>query len=255
MRRSVFWLAFILPVMGTNSAIRGADPARPGEEASKFKLVILKSDLAFDSGGTAQDYPRVWERLATFSPHALFEVGIREIESYDWKRQSITLTAEATHRLVAALPSMGQMNPDARAIKSMQEKLGWGDAVGLSLLYKGFLVLVDGRPTYGGMVLEPTSQLAIRFPVLRFDTRDGKTVVNVMPVHVPFITSDPVLSAAVGDPEPVFNAALSDWRQFPQAIRDGLLADARSKTAKHFRELIMSPTIREALKNAGKLAR
>ena len=61
-------------------------------------------------------------------------------------------------------------------------------------MYKGFSVLVDGRPTYGGVVLEPMSQLAIRFPVLRFDTRNGKTVLSLMPVHWPlFFTSDPVL--------------------------------------------------------------
>jgi hypothetical protein len=147
------------------------------------------------------------------------------------------------------------MNPDARAIKSMQEKLGWGDAAGLSLLYKGFLVLVDGRPAYGGVVLEPTSQLAVRFPVLRFDTRAAKTVLSVMPVHVPFITSDPVLSAAAGDAEPVFNAAVGDWKQFPQEIRNSLLADANSKTAKRFREMITSQTIHEIMDSAGKLAK
>jgi hypothetical protein len=255
MKTCVYAVVFILSVVGAISATHGAGSARPGEGAPRFKLVVLRFDPLFQGGKMVQDYVRVWEKLTKLSSDVLFEAGIREIESYDWKRQSITLTGEATKRLIAALPSKEQMNPGARAIKSMSEKLGWGDSAGLSLLYKGFLVFVDGRPTYGGVVLEPMSQLAIRFPVLRFDTRNGKTVLSVMPVHVPFFTSDPVLSAAASDPEPVFNAAAGDWRQFPQAIRDSLLADAGSKVAKQFRELITSPTIREIMNGAGKLAK
>ena len=255
MNKSVFGFAFVLASLAAMSATHGADAARPGQSEPGFRLVILKADPMFEEGKTVQDYERVWERVKKPGSEVLFEVGVREIESYDWKRQSITLTAEATKRLVAVLPSREQMNPTARSIKNMSERLGWGDAVGLSLLYKGFLVFVEGRPVYGGIVLEPMSQLRIHFPVLRFETRNNKSVLSVMPVHVPFMTRDPVLSGQAGDLEPVFQPAAGDWKQFPQPMRDRFLADASSTTTKQFREAIMSPSIRKILDGAGKLAK
>ncbi len=252
-------LAIRLIVLGLFAGLifpsSGADIIQEEEQTQKFAFVILKNEPMFEKEKWVFEYSQIWEELKTsYKSNALFTIGTEEIDSYDWKRQSITLTPEATKHLIETLPADEDLHPQALEIKKMAEHLGWSNIIALSLNYKGFVVVVDGAPLYGGLFLEPVSQLAIQFPVLRTDMQDNKAILWILPVHVTFWTSDPVLSEAAGDPEHVAREAAGDWKSFPPSMRDHFKSIANSETANAFRKLIMSPSIREIMKNAEKLA-
>jgi len=257
MKLNLFCSFVMLTVLSFSLPYNSAETARPVQRPKGFTLAVLKSEPTFDEKGehkAKQDYPSVLKRLEMAASEVLFAIRGDDIESYDWKRQSITLTRESTKRLIAVLPSDKELNPTARSIKVMAKELGWGNVIGMSLQYKGFLVLVDGRSVYGGIFLEPTSELAIDFPVIRAELRDEKATLRILPVHATFMTCDPVWSAAAGDLEPVAKEAAGDWKQFPPTLREEFLELTKSKLATEFRNTIAAPRIREVMKSAGKLA-
>jgi hypothetical protein len=218
-----------------------------------FQLVILRH--GYGELHLGYMYAEALARLQAALPtDALVSLGTDDVESYRWGKQSITLTPEGTERLFRALEGLAGPEGDAGALKEMKEALGWGDRLEHELHGKGFLVLLDGKPLYGGIVLDAVSQMAINYPVIRASlTKGGKARFNVLPIHVPFFTHDPAALEGGERDEAVTREAAGDWAQFPEAVKANLAGWAGSETAVGLRKLIRSDSVRDLLARSGKI--
>jgi hypothetical protein len=73
-----------------------------------------------------------------------------DLDAWNWDTQAVTLSAAATQRPLAALPTDSELSGPVRQMKSMHEQLGWGNPIGLRLQTRGFLVSLRGHALYGG---------------------------------------------------------------------------------------------------------
>jgi hypothetical protein len=220
--------------------------------AHDFQLVILRRDLADLGLGftSAEAFPKL--QLAG-TADALFVVGTEQIEAYRWDVQSIILTREATQGLLAALEPPEDLKESVRALNSLRQRLGWGDRLDCGLNTKGFLVRVGEEPLYGGIFLDATSQRPIRYPVIRVSlVPGGKARFNLLPVHVPFFTQDPVTGGDGGD-EVVAREMAGDWRQFPEQVKSVVAGWATTENANALRRLIRSDSVRAIVEGHGKI--
>jgi hypothetical protein len=53
------------------------------------------------------------------------------------------------------------------------------EALGL----RGFVVVLDGRPVYGGIFMQPFSAMGISFPVIYPRSADGRLTFSLRPAH------------------------------------------------------------------------
>jgi hypothetical protein len=224
----------------------------PYPMTDRFQLAILRGD--FGDLGLGYTYEGAFPKLeAGGTANALFVVGTNQIEAYHWSAQSITLTPEGTRDLLAALEPPEQLKESVRALNGMRAKLGWGDRLDHALYTKGFLVMLDGNALYGGIFLDATSQMAIRYPVIRASLApDGKAQFNLMPVHIAFYTKDPLVCADEGDLA-VAREMINDWRQFPDVLKTRIAGAATSDLATTLRALLRSHAVRVVMEGAGKL--
>lgn len=218
--------------------------------SDRFQLTILRGD--WGSLGLGYAYDGALPKL-TAATDALFTIGTDQIETYHWNDQSITLTPEGTRALLAALQPPEELSEGVRGRNSMWDKLGWGDRLDHALYTKGFLVKLNGEPLYGGIFMDATSQMAIRYPVIRAGlTADGRAQFNLLPVHVAFYTKDPHACAG-NDEAAIARQMVGDWKQFPEGTKALIARWGATETATTLRALLRSAAIRVIMEEAKKL--
>ncbi|MCI0399334.1 MAG: hypothetical protein L0332_25565 [Chloroflexi bacterium] len=239
----VLFLSACASLFGKSSAAGG----------NKFQLVILKQ--SWQELKLGYSYESAWPALtAVDRANSLFTIGLAEMESYHWSQQTITLTQEATNGLIDALAQAGQLKEDAAALKALEASLGWGNPVERALYTRGFVATLNGEPLYGGIFLNAVSQMAIDYPVIRVELAQGRAVLHLLPIHVPFFTTDPLAGESTPAEEIVAPEARGDWIQFPDAMKSAFLETAGSQKAEAFRALIRDVRIQEIVEQAGKKA-
>src|SRR5882724_1738919 len=139
--------------------------------AADFQLVILKpsfSDLKL--GNEGEHAQSVLKDADTSRPWAV--IGKDDIDSYDWDKQTITLTRAGTRRLTDAI---GSKSPLPTALN-----------------LHPFVVRAGGEFKYGGVFLFRESQATIRYPVARVTVTGGQASFALLPVQIPYVGVDPV---------------------------------------------------------------
>jgi hypothetical protein len=228
-------------------------PRAPIMPTDTFRLMILHRDRGDLNLGYR--YDDAFPKLKAAGPEdTLFIIEPAQIEAYHWSAQSIALTTEGTQGLLLALQERPEVKEAVRARTEMMNALGWGNRLELALYAKGFLVALGAEPLYGGIFLDSTSQLAIRYPVIRvFLPATGKAVLNLLPIHIPFFARDPITIASGARDTLVSREAIGDWNQFPEAIKAGVASQANSELAWEFRRSIKSKAVWVIMENEGKL--
>jgi hypothetical protein len=135
--------------------------------ADAFALHILDKNWAYLGLGYTSE--RSWPILQGNYRRMLFlNITMQEIVKYQWMKQQITLTADASY----ALEESFGIGPDQRP------------STGSSLALRAFVVTVDDQPAYGGIFLPRGSQMAIRYPVIYVGKdSNGLITMDIRPVH------------------------------------------------------------------------
>lgn len=215
----------------------------------QFQLIVLNQD--WHDLQLGYKYITAQPNLnAADKSNPLFTIGLAEIESYDWTWQAITLTPDATTRLIDVLPISDK--DGVRSLIALKESLGWGNPLENALYIHSFVVMVNDEMLYGGIFLDPMSQMAIDFPVIRISLVNGQAVLYLLPVHIPFVNYDPLAGTATVD-SAINEVVEGDWSQFPDDFKSGIMSFGKTPTAILFRGLIRNTQIRDALLAADKL--
>ena len=216
---------------------------KPRERGDGVRLTILKQDweelhLGYQPG------PALAGLAAASLADPLFEVEPDDIAEYRTATETLVLTPAATSRLVQALAQARPRSEGVRDLNALKERLGHADALESALYIRAFVVRVGETRIYGGIFLDPPSQMAIQFPVARVGLEDGKAVFHFLPVHLPFLRTDPGVDASAGGDRP---------GDVPAVMVDDFRKQGMSPLAVTNRQLIQYPRIRGALRAAGKL--
>ena len=186
--------------------------------APPFELVVLE--------GRWDGVEWRYEEPARPDPKAprIFTATLDDVDSYRWSSQALTLTSAATERLIDALGRHPRPGASIEKLNALKERLGHGNAFERQLYLYRFVVIVEGEPLYWGIFLDPPSQMAIDYPVMRSALVDGQAVFHVLPVHLPFFAVDP------GAPS-----------EQPKTAREA--GDVPSGMIEHFRSAAGSPMV------------
>ncbi len=214
-----------------------------------FQLLILRENW-FDLGLGYDPEPAL-ERLSTADySNPLFTLTLDDIDGYVWDWQTITLTPDATRKLVQTVDEV-EHPEGARSLLDLEARMGWGDLLSRGLYIQPFVVLVDGQFAYGGIFLDAISQMAINFPVIRISVSDEQAVMNILPIHIPFVDYDPALRDASLDG--AFTPIIEGDRQSAPGFFDEAVSGwSSSEMAVHFRTVIMSDNIRAIIDQSDK---
>ncbi len=217
----------------------------------QFQLIILNED--WHDLQLRYEYNTAYPNLtAADKSNPLFTIGLAEIESYDWTWQAITLTPDATTRLIDALPLSDK--DGVRSLIALKESLGWGNPLENALYIHPFVVMVNDEMLYGGIFLDPMSQMAIDFPVIRISLVNGQAVLYLLPVHIPFVNYDPFAFAGTTNVDSAINEVVEgDWSQFSDEFKSAAMSSGKTPTAVLFRGLIRNTQIKDLMITADKL--
>ena len=141
-----------------------------------FQLIILK--IGYYEAQNILPYLQ-----AVAAGDILFTIRLNEIDAYNWDKQTITLTKDATDNLLPL---------EAQDISTIDEISLWRKEIPYVFPARGFIVKSRGEWQYGGIFLSAFSELAIDYPVARLLTEDEKAIISLLPLHIPFVTIDPV---------------------------------------------------------------
>ncbi|HEX3129208.1 MAG TPA: hypothetical protein VH394_17875 [Thermoanaerobaculia bacterium] len=237
-------------------------PARDG-----YSLCIFGGNW-FDLG-LGYEGPTALEKLRKQDAKAAIACfGPESIESFEWNTQRLTLTREATGRLVHAIRrydsqvertgAAAEFAAGEEKLKKLMDSLDWSSDIEMDLQLRAFQVRVDDKPIYGGIFLDPTSQMGISFPVARVDAvSDCRAAFNFLPTHMPFVTEDPVDEAGKVRKLDVTPEAQEDTKALDEDDNffTGWITNmALSPEAAELRKLVRDPAIQHSLEKAGKLA-
>ena len=219
-----------------------------------FELIILKTHWSHQDMGNHA--PKAFDALSAMDAgESVFTVTTDEIEAYDWDRQLITLTPGATDALLGNAEAQ-RAPEEVSALIDLKRRAGWGNRVESSVANRCFVVRTRGEFVYGGIFLEPLSQMGIAFPVARAASANGRARIALLPVHIPFMENDPFDESGASRELPIGPEAKTDIQaldrhdQFFTKWAHGITA---SDTATQFRRLIRDPRIWSAIAAAGKL--
>ncbi len=206
------------------------------------------------SRGLGYKHETAWAHLRSVSlAEALITLTACDLDSYEWDTQSLTLSRSASRRLLAALPSAARREDGVEKLVALTEELGWGNEIERALKGRSFVVLLGEERLYGGIFLDPPSQMPIEFPVARCTRADGRIVFRLLPVHLPFFAVDP----GVDQPAPTRDLLTREYgpvdKEVPTTMLDAFREDARSPHACAMRALIRDDRIRADLVRAGTL--
>jgi hypothetical protein len=161
---------------------------------------------------------------------------------------------EATARLIRALPREQDLKKHIQYMANVKRKFGWGNPIEPALHLKGFLVKVDDEIVYGGIFLEPMSELAAGYPVIRPGMIHVKAIFHLLPIQIPFIAYDPVSNDAAAWDAAITPEGAKDWAQFPGHIKSHFMSIGARQEAIEFRAIIRNSRVREVMEQAGKLS-
>jgi len=99
----------------------------------------------------------IWGNLLRNPPSGNILVADKEIESYDWQRQTLLLTRSASLRF------------SKEYIRGLNEKL--------------FMVSLGNEPAFAGSFIELASARAIRYPVIYISRKGQQVVFCIRPEH------------------------------------------------------------------------
>jgi hypothetical protein len=131
-----------------------------------FKLSFLDGSAVPDNPGYKMEM--VWPLLQEAYPDSVVHsLTMKDIVSYNWEKQVMILTPEATGQLLArtSQPQKALIYP------------------GLYLQGSLFVVSVDETPIYGGMFNFPESAMAIQYPVVYPSLENNQLVLTIRPFH------------------------------------------------------------------------
>ena len=183
------WLAVCLALaLGAGAAPRVGRAARlsdspPSARTSRFELARFELTIVpFDRFVVgSQEWRTAWPRLRDAGP-PLLTVDGSEVIAYDWQRQTLTFDAAVTRRLAAVLATMTDRPERVRKLKALWRPLDlWSALDG-----RGFVVRLDGRPLYGGLLCDTSPSLAYAIP-LAHPSLDafGRIVLSIEPGAYP----------------------------------------------------------------------
>ncbi|MCB9437542.1 MAG: hypothetical protein H6673_11220 [Anaerolineales bacterium] len=247
-------LAFIIILLMVSLAVTRQPTFSQNDTPPAFQLLILDASWGTLSMGYDPDpaFERLQEHLAMTQSPPLFVLELDDIASYHWNWQSITLTEAATQRLAENLPAR-HANPDVQRLIDLKESLGWGNPFESALYIQAFVVLVDGDFLYGGIFLDPMSQMAINYPVIRIEIVEGQAVFNILPTHIPFVSYDPVPRESTPLDEAYTPVMEGDHQQAPDFFDSAVDGWATSENSVYFRAFIRNERLFEVLEAAEKL--
>jgi hypothetical protein len=218
-------------------------PAEPGDAPRRFRLEILMAD--WEDLERAQDWERAWPLLSKAAGKALLSIDERDVAAYDWQAQRIVLRPEASSRLLAAaqkLPDMPERLYKLRALWSTDDLLEIVD-------HRGFVVSLDGRPIYGGIFLNKSSNLSMDYPVIH-SAMDGdrRIVLRLSPIQFSFGS---LWDDGTGDAlESPAHPAVRELRAaFPDALKN--MSPEEREEIETFKRLILDARVKELFAGLG----
>jgi hypothetical protein len=179
MRSNLILVLLLFMTCESNFAVaQGKGGSTSSRLSESFALHIL--DKNWDDLGLGYTSEKSWPVLqSNYKRMTFLNLTLQDIMNYEWVKQQITLTADAT----VALKERLKIGPDE------------GPSVGSSLALRAFVVTADGQPAYGGIFLPRGSQMAIRYPVIYIGKdSNGLITMDIRPVHsiIEMDNSDPV---------------------------------------------------------------
>ncbi len=223
--------------------------------SSDFRIIILDGDwqslnLGYESGNAVST-------LKTLdTSKALFTLNLDAIESYDWDKQKITLTQDATNALAQSLEKAGRLTDGVEKLKSLKNSMGWGNPLQSALYTRVFLIELNEDILYCGIFLDATSQMPINYPVARVMLDGGKAVIALLPIHIPFVNEDPVDGSGNIRGLVVTDEARADIADLNRkdSFADKWICNlATSPGAVEHRKLQRDPRIKRILEASGKI--
>jgi len=237
----------------TLPALASTVSAASASSSDRFQLVILKQDWYDLKLGYNYTEALPVLRSANAADN-LVVIGTNDIESYRWMQQSIILTVQATAKLIQVLPQIEDLRGPIRAMHKVKKERGWGNPIEAALHLKGFLAAVGDQVIYGGIFLEPMSQMAIAYPVIRPGMVDGKAMLHLLPVQIPFVAYDPVSNEGSAWDNAIAPEGARDWAYFPKEMKSRFMSFGTRQEAIEFRQIIRNINVREIMQQAGKLS-
>lgn len=253
----------------TTPACRWDEPAgtAPRPAAGPGYAFCVFGENWFELGLGYEGEPALAKLRQRPAEEAIACFGAESIERFDWDLQRLTLTRAATGRLVHALAryesrtertgAAADFAAGERKLKELIDSLGWSSDIEMKLRIRAFQVRVDGAFLYGGLFLDPTSQMAISYPVARVDPESGCQVAfNFLPVHLPFLTEDPIDEAGKVRRLDVTPEAREDMQALDEQdafFTNWVTESALAPEAQALRKLLRDPALRRSLEKAGKV--
>ena len=117
-----------------------------------FEIYVI-ADRLIDILPYNYDDP-AWRKLLETPPNGTVIVTDKDIETYNWQDQEITLNSSTSKRLN-----------------------------GIKLFEKSFIIYLGKRPLYGGSFIERGSARAINYPVIYIDKSRSQVVFQLRPIH------------------------------------------------------------------------
>ena len=217
-------------------------------------LILRKLQSEFLKGHSASEVFPVLKSLGT--GEILQSLTTNDIEVYDWEQQILTLTLEASHGLRQSLEKLSSPPGEIMAVNRMKERLDWGNAMERALYRRCFAVKVRGAMAYGGIFLDAVSQVPIQFPVARVRLKEQQVQMSILPIHIPFVETDPILSSGSEPQLSITPEAKADAEQLDTAnhrFSDWIRGIATCEIAHEFRKAIRNPEVRKMIETSGKL--
>ena len=160
-------------------------PTAPIPSGQPFSIIVLEGSWDSLQLGFAADPAYAKLRTQIGSPRAA-TIAEADILSYQWARQTLTLTQAATARLLKELAVSA--SPDAE----------------FAFDHRAFIVATGADFVYGGVFLRPISPMGIAYPVIAADGASGQIVMTVRP-RQGFVNGDP---GRIADWGPIQNEAI-----------------------------------------------
>lgn len=131
-----------------------------------FEISFLDRSALPDNVGYRME--EVWPLLQKAYPDSVVHsLTLKDIVSYNWEKQMMILTPEATEQLLALTlqPQKALIYPDLYLQNSL------------------FVVSVDETPIYGGVFAHTSSAMAIQYPVVYPSLENNQLVLTIRPFH------------------------------------------------------------------------
>jgi hypothetical protein len=219
----------------------------------RFQLIIFRESL-WDDSYMATEAQDAFPLIADFDEEqSIFVINLNDVELYDWDQQTITLTQEATERLVKAVENEEISDPSLETLIGIKESMGLGNPTERALYTRAFSVKVDGNGLYSGLFIDATSSISIDYPAIRLSIVDGKAFLSLLPVHIDDVMVDPI-----DDQGNMREIVISpDAEGFDQELDEFSLriisATSTTEDAVKFRKLIRDARVKMIFEAANKL--